>query len=141
MKKSQTLSVDLMIAATIIVGILIVFLISLTYRIRSLDEEEIKNEADIIVKRLTQSNSENAIILEGSLDLNRTSNLTLEVIKGYYEEVKKALGIKSDFCIFFVDNNNSVYPIIINSTHVAYGIGDKKVKLNGTIYCGEGIKP
>ena len=54
-----------------------------------------------------------------------------DVMRKDYEELKSELGLKSDFCIFFQDENGKLVKI----DGMKAGIGSEKVKVNG-VSCG-----
>lgn len=106
--------------------ILILFFVAIRIIGNFGDSSEIlQNDAEKILNLITSNNLK-------ILDSNQVDEKSIEkIMEEDYEKLKDNLGLESDFCIHFEDNDGNV--IKINGREI--GIGSSKVKING-ISCG-----
>jgi hypothetical protein len=129
---------DVMVA----VGLFIVGVMLLYYfvgvRSESAISEEIAREGEQLPELLSAPQNESlGFITGGKVDrekLQKFANLS-------YNETRKALGITSDFCIYFEDEEGN----IVNISGSQIGIGSGKAKISGIacgkIVCSDGTNP
>jgi hypothetical protein len=95
MKHSQAWSMDIMIALVIFIGTIFVF-----YSILSGNQgdktEELEKDASTVAK-----------------NINITKNISQvdELLQEDYDELKKKLRVKNEFCIFLEDEEGNIVPI------------------------------
>lgn len=132
MKKSQFVSVDVLIAIVIFlaaIGVLLIFLSSGTDKDLA---ESVKSDAQLLPSQIiTNNQSETAIVVRNKVDLGKLSDAkSLSVAD--YEELKSKLGIKNDFCIYFVDKDGNVVPLEdLVGIADSYGLGSSKANVSG----------
>ncbi|MFH0867722.1 MAG: hypothetical protein V1831_00240 [Candidatus Woesearchaeota archaeon] len=126
MKKSQTWSMDIMIAIVIFMGTIFIFYSILN---NNPDDKtrELQEDASRVLKNIASEDSDVGII-EG-VEVNKTR---LEELLGEdYSEIKKKLRVKNEFCLFLEDENGN----IIYLTPEQAGVGSEKINISG-IPCG-----
>lgn len=85
--------------------------------------EQLKKEAELLTTKVVVSNSELGIAADNEIDDHKLSSLA---DKNYYE-IKNALKIKNDFCIFFEDQQGN----LVRVDGLKAGIGSGKIIVNG----------
>ncbi|MCX8147602.1 MAG: hypothetical protein N3D84_03995 [Candidatus Woesearchaeota archaeon] len=108
--KAQTWSFDILMAVFVFLLILVLFF----GIISSLSEPrkgKLSKDAELLTKALT-GRSDTSIVEENKLQEKKVSELVNNPIK--YDELKKELGIKGDFCIYFEDSNGNLVPVIVD---------------------------
>jgi hypothetical protein len=132
LRKSQMWSLDSMIAMFVFIAAIVAFIVLLSVNIIPDRAETLKEESNLIPRLV--SNPENvkyAIINDNTVDK--------EVVKSIqdlytYDEIKDLIGTKSDFCIYFEDDEgyllNMSYEVGSSSTDV--GIGDGRITLTSS---------
>lgn len=129
--KSQTWSIDVLVATGVfIVGVMIFFyIISYSGESGSVDtltyESEIISES-IIVEEESLATA-NSFVIGNKVDTQRLLAFSAKP----YEDIKSQLGIASEFCIHFEDENGNLIDLDEDPVSTRYSIGDSK--LNFTI--------
>jgi hypothetical protein len=142
--KSQTFSMDILIALGIFIAGIVVFL----YLIGGNSEKDIGNklvsESEILPQRLIAADDiskTNTTIIIG----NRVDTLLLnKSISKNYTAMKNDLDMVSDFCIHFEDDNGNLVDLDEDSCWVQYSMGNSRFALNivnamgaeSTVACG-----
>ena len=128
--KSQTFSMDILIALGIFIAGIVVFL----YLIGGNSEKDISNklvaESEVLPQRLIAADEfskTNTTIIIG----NRVDSMLLNrSISKNYASMKNDLDMVSDFCIHFEDDNGDVVDLDEDSCWVQYSMGDSRLILN-----------
>lgn len=84
----------------------------------------LKQEASNIIKQIGSGDALIRIIDNNEINISRANELK----NLSYDELKRRLGIESDFCIYFEDDRG--YIVIINNSYK--GIGAPSINLSGT---------
>ncbi len=127
MRKAQTWSLDAMVAT----GMFIIVIMSFFYIIQLTSEiskaDELLREGEDIQDILISSKPEESlsIIVGRIVDENKLNDLAKED----YENLKKKLGVRGDFCIHFEDDEGNI--IYINESTKRAGIGSSRVYIGG----------
>lgn len=119
--KSQAWSIDFVIGISVFMGALVIFYTLLN---PASNEKPIilQKDASFIAKEVEEEESP-LTVMEGNI-VNETK---LDNLIGRYSSIKKNLGIKNDFCIYFEDENGNIMPIKEGVT----GIGSSDIKIGG----------
>lgn len=126
-KKAQTWSLDALIAIALFTVAIMAFFYITSFSAASKKVESIERESEKLPESLVaEENKSIGFIIENKISSEKLN----EFANKSYEEIKKGLGIKNDFCIHIEDEFG--YVILINNKT---GIGSSKAKINGT-ECG-----
>jgi hypothetical protein len=125
--KSQTFSIDLLIAASLfVIGAMVFFYVVGNTELES-STDDLARESERIPENLITSDpnsaSETAIVIGNSVDsvrLNRTLNKS-------YDKLKDQLGVKGDFCIHFEDSEGNLIDLDPDPNRERYSIGNPKL--------------
>ncbi len=129
-KKSQTLSMDLMIAIMIFVGMMTLFFGVMMFRSYSTSDKDLNNEGMHIIKSLE---SEVSVIEDNQIKEEKIH----ELMEKDYDEIKSELGIRNEFCIFIEDENGKVIPVQNEEGEIYYGVGSGNVEIGEGMVCGQ----
>ena len=110
MKKSQTWSMDLMIAMVIFIGVIFVFYIILS------------TNGDNKIREL----KDDALIVAENINITKNISQIEELLGEDYSELKKKLRVKNEFCIFLEDEEGNV----IYLSQDRPGMGSGKIKIS-----------
>lgn len=124
-RRSQTLSLDLMIGIMIFIGIMIVFFGVMMFRTTGTDVSKLNREGEQIIKTL-DSGIETSFIEESQISEKDLQAL----LDKDYDEIKATIGVDDNFCIFLEDNNQ-VVPIESKDGRLVAGIGSSKATIGG----------
>jgi hypothetical protein len=131
-KEAQFISVDVIIATLIFLAAVALFLVFLNSGSDKDKAESVKADAELLPSQLISNNqSETAIVVRNKVDLSRLSSIKSQDVTDY-NQLKSKLGIKNDFCIYFVDKNGKVVPLedFVGLPDV-YGIGSDRANVSG----------
>ena len=103
-KKSQSFSVDFIIAIVVFMGVIILF-----YQLLNPGTEpktiELQEEAALVARHTEEQTSPLSILDKDTVDEVKLQTLVDSVNEeGGYEALKSELGIINDFCIYFEDD-------------------------------------
>jgi len=131
MKKSQTLSLDVLIAVMIFIAVIAIFYyISVTPSSKE-KKETLKVDALRIASQIDYQGDISLIDKYRNLDVNKVN----ELYSKDKEQLKNELGLRNKFCIYIVDKDGNILAFQ-NKTGIGYG----DVVING-IPCGEKVNP
>lgn len=120
-KKSQTWSMDIMLAVVIFIGAIFV-----GYSILSGNKGDpakaLQEDAALVLGNLASKDSEISIVNGGEINDAKLQ----ELVDKEYPELKQLIRSGSDFCIFLEDNEGNL--VYISSKP---GIGSDKIKISG----------
>ena len=127
--KSQTWSLDVLIAASVfIVGIIIFFYIITTSGDKGVTDI-LAAESELIPEHLISADENDAdditLVIGNKVDSERLKVL----ISMDYNQLKSKLGIKSDFCIHFEDEDGNIIDLDDRPDRIQYSIGHPKLNL------------
>lgn len=126
-KKSQTWSLDALIAMALFMVAIMAFFYITSYSATSKKTESIEQESQTLPESLlAEGNESKGFVIDNRINPEKLS----EFANQSYDEIKKNLGIKNDFCIHIEDENG--FLILINNKT---GIGSSKAMINGSV-CG-----
>ena len=104
MKKSQTWSLDIIIAVSVFLIAFTLFYMLISQKPADEVVTVLTEESQVVVKSLESEQQETSFIKGNELDED-----ALEEFKDLdYEKTKAALGIKSDYCIHFEDEEGNI---------------------------------
>ena len=117
------------LANKVLVIVFLIAALSLARAVANYDSPKINNNVN------PEQDAKNAltILSDGSpqaalLDSNEIKEEKVEALESMdYEEIKKMLGVKSDFCVYFEDATGNVMGI----GSVKSGIGSSRIQING----------
>lgn len=116
--KGQTWSTDAIIAVVIFVVVFMAFMYITGRSSESKKIDVFTEDASKIPDLFAQSKNKSFTFVEGNkINKEKLENLTSMT----YQQLKSELGIKSDFCIHFEDENGNV--VFINQTAGLVGLG------------------
>ena len=130
--KGQVVSIDLILSIVIFTTIIIGFFYLITIFAESNDTSRIQRESEDIPRGLQSNISSFAFIRGNNIDINKL----LEFSGKSYDDLHDELGLKNDFCIYFVDDSGHIIPINNKA-----GMGSDKVFLGDQLEyrCGRDI--
>ena len=127
MERAQVWSVDVLLAVVIFVAVILVFYTSMTQK-QEVKVEDLEAEASSLKAELEQ-NHDISFLKEEEVNQTRLEDFSTKD----YDELKKELGIKGEFCIFYEDEEGNL--VLVNNKA---GIGKGDINICGTP-CGEVI--
>lgn len=123
LKKSQSWSIDIILAVVLFMGAFFLF-----YAILGDDPatmaKNLKNDASLIIKQVSSEGLSSNILDRQQVNiskLNELKNLT-------YAELKSMLRVEGDFCIYLEDDKG--YVVIVNNSYK--GIGSPNINISNT---------
>ena len=122
-KKSQSWSVDVVIACIIFIGAFFAFY-ALLNKSTTPNLADLRDDASILIREIASPEAPLRVVDNNELNItkiNDMKNLT-------YDELKRRLRINSDFCIFLENENGEL--ILLNNSY--RGVGAPTISLNGT---------
>ncbi len=134
-KKSEIFSLDVLVAAGIFMIGIILFFYVLTHSGKESGVTDLAAEGERATSMLLGTNSSSAVIVHNKVEkdnLMKLANLS-KTVQGYME-LKAQLGITSDFCIHFEDENGNLVDIDDSPGRTRYSIGSPR--LNYTVFDG-----
>lgn len=143
--KSQTFSMDIMIAIGIFIVGVIVFLYLLEGNSSKDVSQTMATESDILPQRLMASDQLSAtnttFVIQNKVDTERLNN----TLNKPYDELKKELDISSDFCLHFEDENGNLVNLDTEPCYLRYSIGNPNIMITvkdswGTRTIGCGVR-
>jgi len=123
--KSQTWSMDVMLAVVIFIGTILIFYSTLTSNKES-SVEDLQTDAAKILESIASEDPDIGIMNGSILDDKKLEELLGED----YELIKEKIRVKSDFCIYIEDENGNILYIAPGQP----GIGSPKIQIS-TIPC------
>jgi len=86
-------------------------------------ENNLEYDAEIVLDKLTNGQEEISLMSSEELIEEKLKNLD----QMEYNEIKRKLGVKTDFCIYFEKLNGN----ILKFDNINLGIGSDKIQING----------
>lgn len=121
--KAQSWSIDIVLGVIVFMGAFFIFYAFLNAnpntKARNLNEE-----ASSIIKQVASGDSSMRIIDNNEINMSKTNELK----NLSYDELKRRLRVKGDFCIYFEDEKG--YLVLINNSYK--GIGAPNINISGT---------
>ena len=118
MKKKELLNFKRAMVLLLIIAIIIIIKAAFTPQSNNLEQE-----ANIVLAKLTEGNQR--ISLLGSEEISIEKLRLLDKME--YNEIKDMMGVKSDFCIYFEDEDGN----IVETDDINPGIGSGRIYING----------
>ena len=123
--KGQTVSMDVLIAIAIFIIVVALF-ISVGSDIFTEEKSlNLEKEANSFLEGTSALREEKLPLLEGN-QIDEDVLVELATTQAYYD-IKRELGLRADFCVYFEDETGSI--LRINET--AFGVGTSEVSING----------
>lgn len=91
--------------------------------IRTLEHQDFEYEANFILEVLSNGDDRTRLVEENELLEEKVEHLD----RMDYQEFKRALGLRSDFCVYFEDHEGNLVAI----DGIKSGIGSEKIRING----------
>jgi len=123
MAKSQSWSLDVIIAVVVFVGAFLLFF-SAVQNDEDTKLEDAKKEVIYILAAIKSEDSAYSIMKNDEVKDEELFKLTENPD---FQALKENLGVKNDFCIFFEDANGDV--LLINGS--VYGVGSPNIQIAG----------
>jgi len=131
-KKAQTWSTDALVGMTlfILAALMIYYLLGPIQK--SDQQQSLLQESEKLPQLLSSEQNNSQVFIEGSkIDEGKLD----EASKMDYGQLKNILGVSSDFCIYFEDDQGNLVPIGANKT----GLGSPLANIGGRA-CNESIQ-
>lgn len=129
--KAQTISADAMIAVGLFSVAIIMFFSFSGDSIGERKAEDLQTESSKLLSAISGSrNVSHGFLIGTKVDqekLNKLTNLS-------YAQLKQAIGLSADFCIYFEDSDGN----LIEIRDGVAGLGSRYVEVAGTL-CGRGL--
>lgn len=137
--KSQTWSLDVLIAVSVFVVGIIIFFYIITYTGDGSLAEDLATESEIIPEKLIspdEANAEDIVIIIGNkVDDDRLKTF----ISKDYDSIKSQLGVRSDFCIHFEDEDGNIVDLNDHPNITQYSFGDPRLNITFVNETGEQV--
>ena len=121
-KKSQSWSIDFVLAIFIFVSALIIF-----YSILNSGSNEkaelLQKDAYLVIRETSNENLPLTIVEKDTVNETKLDAL----VQKDYNEIRREIGVQNDFCIHFEDENGNVIPI----KEGVVGVGSPNIKVGG----------
>ncbi len=124
MKSGQAWSIDAIVGVSLFIVIVIAVLAFSMSQGKGSKTSELQMEGERIYSSLS-SNDAGQIVDERKVD----PEALLDLSQMSYVELKNKMGLKNDFCIYFVDERGNLQ--YIDDEGKIVGIGSSKVTING----------
>jgi len=125
-KKSQAWSMDIMIAVLIFLGTIFLFFAILNIT-QSDKADDLKKDASIVIEGIVSDSSELGILNGTKVSAEKLGALLEED----YDDLKRRLRIKNDFCIYFEDDQGNIIYINKSETKNYTGVGSNIINVSG----------
>ena len=128
-KKSQSMSIDILIGVIVFLAVFIVFYGILNPQQGS-KAKNLKNDATTVIQQVSSIDAPYKIVEKEEINESRfveLKNLT-------YDEIKRNLRVDGDFCIFIEDNKCNI--VLLNNTYI--GIGSSIINVSD-IPCNQSV--
>ena len=128
-KKSQSMSIDILIGVIVFLAVFIVFYGILNPQQGS-KAKNLKNDATTVIQQVSSIDAPYKIVEKEEINESRfveLKNLT-------YDEIKRNLRVDGDFCIFIEDNKGNI--VLLNNTYI--GIGSSIINVSD-IPCNQSV--
>jgi hypothetical protein len=122
-KNTQAISLDLILAIFIFMIIMVGFFYIVNNMTGQKTSTVVKVESEYLPRMLEENSSSTSFVEGNKIKVSALYNLTGK----NYTELKNELGMKNDFCIYFVDEEG--YLVKINNKT---GLGSPRFKINNT---------
>ena len=141
-KKGQTWSFDLLVAVVIFIVIVSIFYAFLSRGNEDNAETELQTDAKALgyVLNCDLSNNEYCLLSGNQLREDQVQKMYDDFYDDNYEGLKTALGMQSDFCVYFRDKDGHLIPLeVIDGSETKYitGIGNQEFMINEYISCNQ----
>lgn len=127
--KSQTWSLDVLIAVSVFIAGIIIFFYLITFSGEKGVKDELASESELIPENLISASENDAksttIVIGNKVDPDRLKYLLTKP----YNQLKSELGVRSDFCIHFEDENGNIIDLDDDPDRTQYSIGHPKLNL------------
>ena len=126
--QGQSWSLDIILATVVFLLIIGIFY-SLLSQDRNNSKQDIQIEANMLLNNLdadTGINTQLGILHKGAIDPSKLSRL----YSADYLSLKQQLGLRSDFCIYLVDQRGNLISIENNNSQSMVGYGNGNFSIN-----------
>lgn len=130
LKKSQSWSVDIILAVMLFMGVFFLFYALLDDN-PAARAKNLKDEASVVIKQVSSEGVSVNILDKQQINISRLNELK----NLSYDELKRRLRVESDFCIYLEDDKG--YVVILNNSYK--GIGSGSINISKTP-CNETFK-
>src|SRR3989344_834143 len=117
LKKSQSWSMDVMIAVIVFMGAFLIFYVMINASHNS-KNEQLKSDASTVNKIISSQDSKLRIVDKNQINVSRLNELK----KMSYDELKRFFRIDGEFCIYLEDEQGNI--MTINNTFKGIGTSD-----------------
>jgi hypothetical protein len=135
MDRGQVWSIDVLLAVVIFVSVILIFYVTMVPRQKpQMKDLEIESGA---LKLELEKNNEFGFITNDEVNSTKFQAF-IDNATANYTDLKKKLGVKGEFCLFYEDSDGNVVPISLNDTMQLIGVGNSSIKVAG-FNCGSQI--
>jgi len=137
-KKGQIFSLDIMVAAGVFTMTILGLVIFIVFTAEDDKIEDLQSEAEQMLRTINSDQERNSdpvlekvtFVERGEVNITELQQLGILLFEEY-EETKRLLGSKYDFCIYLEDDNG-VIPIFHPARQeLQYGLGSNEIQIGG----------
>jgi hypothetical protein len=134
MGKGQVWSIDVLLAVVIFVSVILIFYVTMVPRQKpQMKDLEAESEG---LKLELEKNYDVGFLVNDEVNDTRFQAFVKNATENY-TALKKKLGVKGEFCLFYEDSNGNIVPID-NTTDSLVGVGNSSLTIGGDP-CGTAI--
>ena len=134
MRKGQVWSIDVLLAVVIFVSVILIFYVTMVPKQKP-QMKDLQAESEGLKLEL-EKNYDVGFIVNDEINDTRFQ-VFIHNATANYTALKKKLGVKGEFCLFFVDSEGNIVPID-NTTASLVGVGNSSITIAGDP-CGSTI--
>lgn len=136
MRKGQVWSIDVLLAVVIFVSVILIFYVTMVPKQKpQMKDLEAESEG---LKLELEKNYDIGFLVNDQVNDTRFRAFVHNATTNY-TDLKKKLGVKGEFCLFFEDSEGNIVPID-NTTASLVGVGNSSIIIAGD-NCGTQITP
>lgn len=125
MGKGQVWSIDILLAVVIFVSVILIFYVTMVPRQKpQMKDLEIESGA---LKLELERNNQFGFLTGDEVDYAKLQAF-IDNATANYTELKKKLGVKGEFCLFYEDSDGNIVPIGDGNL---VGVGNSSIKIGG----------
>ncbi len=125
MGKGQVWSIDILLAVVIFVSVILIFYVTMVPRQKP-QMKDLEAESGALKLEL-EKNNEFGFLIDGEVNDTKLQAF-IDNATANYSALKKKMGVKGEFCLFYEDSEGNVVPIGSNNL---VGVGNSSIIVAG----------
>lgn len=125
MGKGQVWSIDILLAVVIFVSVILIFYVTMVPRQKP-QMKDLEAESGALKLEL-EKNNEFGFLIDDEVDYAKLQAF-IDNATANYSALKKKMGVKGEFCLFYEDSEGNVVPIGSNNL---VGVGNSSIIVAG----------